>query len=219
MRLSSFPCWKTSHEKKPSRLPNGPRGFTLIELLIMIGVIGLLAAILLPVFLTARERARATTCASNLRQLHLAFSQYAADNNSFVPPDVATGSPNGYAGLSFKGRIVWWKDQTKQCIESVNPYAHSLKIWYCPSDPRADGGVLLSSYGFNGFRFGTSAQDIIAYSMSGNPGPPGAVLLTEGGWGRKAASSGSYSHRGQYNVVYYDGHVELCSIPDSATEQ
>ena len=216
MRLSSFPCWKTSQEKKPNLLPSGPRGFTLIELLIVVGVIGLLAAILLPMFLTARERARATACASNLRQLHLAFSQYASDNNGFVPPYVAWGDPNAYAALYSKGPVVWWKDQTKQCLESVNPYAHSLKIWYCPSDPRADDGVHLSSYSFRGFRFGSSAQDIIPYSMSGNPG---AELLEESGWGIESASSGRYSHRGQFNIVYYDGHVKLYPVPDSATEQ
>jgi len=193
----------------------GRRGFTLIELLVVLGILALLAAILLPMFLTARERARATACASTLRQLHLAFSQYAADNNSFVPPYAVAGHPSAYLALRLKGRIVWWKDQTRECLRSVNPYAHSLKIWYCPSDPRADDGAELSSYSFVGFRLGSSVQNIVPYSMSENLG---AQLLEESGWGREPASSGSYSHRGQYNVAYYDGHVKLCSITDGATD-
>jgi len=202
--------------KKQNLPPSGRHGFTLIELLVVLGILALLAAILLPVFLTARERAKATACASNLQQLHLAFSQYAADNNGFVPPYMAFGLPGSHIGLNFKAQTVAWSDQTKQCIESVNPYAHSLKIWYCPSDPQADIGFYLSSYEFAGFQFGASAQDIIPYSMSEYPG---AVILREAGWGRFPASNGKYSHRGQYNIAYYDGHVKLCPVPDSTTEQ
>ena len=80
-------------------------GFTLIELLVVIGVVALLAAVLLPVFLAARERARATTCASNLRQLRLAFSQYASDNNGCVPPYVACGIPEALTGFIISGNL------------------------------------------------------------------------------------------------------------------
>ena len=47
------------------------RGFTLIELLVVVGILALLAAILFPVLVAARGRARTTACTSNLRQLHL----------------------------------------------------------------------------------------------------------------------------------------------------
>src|SRR3954468_764824 len=56
-----------------------PQGFTLIELLVVIAIIAILAAILFPVFAQAREKARQTTCASNLRQLGLAAVMYAQD--------------------------------------------------------------------------------------------------------------------------------------------
>jgi len=55
------------------------RGFTLIELLVVIAIIAILAAMLFPVFAKAREKARQTMCASNLRQLALANQQYAQD--------------------------------------------------------------------------------------------------------------------------------------------
>jgi len=55
------------------------RAFTLIELLVVIAIISILAAILFPVFATAREKARQSTCASNLHQIGLGWLQYMQD--------------------------------------------------------------------------------------------------------------------------------------------
>jgi prepilin-type N-terminal cleavage/methylation domain-containing protein len=58
--------------------PNAFRfGFTLIELLVVIAIIAILAAILFPVFSQARDKARQATCISNLKQVGLAFLEYA----------------------------------------------------------------------------------------------------------------------------------------------
>src|ERR1700749_2146921 len=59
--------------------------FTLIELLVVIAIIAIIAAILFPVFAKVRDKARQTTCLSNLRQLGSAFSMYVGDNDQNYP--------------------------------------------------------------------------------------------------------------------------------------
>ncbi len=61
------------------------RGFTLIELLVVIAIIAILAAILFPVFARAREKARQTTCLSNVKQLCLGMLMYAQDYDERLP--------------------------------------------------------------------------------------------------------------------------------------
>ena len=91
------------------------RAFTLIELLVVIAIIAILAAILFPVFAQAREKARQTSCLSNLKQLGLGFMMYASDNDGnfpapitnlgsgkgAIPPTWVTGDPKAIAGASF----------------------------------------------------------------------------------------------------------------------
>jgi len=89
------------------------RGFTLIELLVVVAIIALLAAILFPVYASAREKARAATCLSNYHEIALAIHMYAQDNDDKTPND----------GSSFGG-----------LIEDCQPYAHNTKIFICPDD-------------------------------------------------------------------------------------
>ncbi|MBI3948291.1 MAG: prepilin-type N-terminal cleavage/methylation domain-containing protein, partial [Armatimonadetes bacterium] len=62
----------------------GERGFTLIELLVVIAIIAILAAILFPVFSRARERARAASCMSNMKQLGTMFNMYMQDYDAVI---------------------------------------------------------------------------------------------------------------------------------------
>jgi prepilin-type N-terminal cleavage/methylation domain-containing protein len=67
----------------PPRSPN--RGFTLIELLVVIAIIAILAALLLPVLASAKEKGKRVACKSNLRQAIITVHMYANDSQDKVP--------------------------------------------------------------------------------------------------------------------------------------
>jgi prepilin-type N-terminal cleavage/methylation domain-containing protein len=94
----------------PMRRPS--RGFTLIELLVVIAIIAILAALLFPVFNTARNKAKHTRDVSNLRQLLLAVDMYSSDYDEAYPP----GEPDGLDGLD------WFKWQTMPYVKNENIY-------------------------------------------------------------------------------------------------
>src|SRR5579871_4069268 len=77
-------------------------GFTLIELLVVIAIIAILAAILFPVFVQARAKARQTACLSNMKQIGTGLYLYTQDYDEVLPGNDPTGIdpglnlPNGF---------------------------------------------------------------------------------------------------------------------------
>lgn len=69
------------------------RGFTLIELLVVIAIIAILAAILFPVFAAAKNRAKVSTCASNMRQMYTALVMYCDSYDGRIPPSYKINYP------------------------------------------------------------------------------------------------------------------------------
>jgi len=113
-------------------------GFTLIELLVVVAIIGILAAILFPVFARARENARRASCTSNLKQIGLAVMMYAQDYDERYPRDQQYNEPN-CTGTSCA--MVYWYDL-------VQPYVKSTQIFRCPSSTTRDS-INVGSYGGN----------------------------------------------------------------------
>lgn len=106
--------------RRPGARHATPAGFTLLEILIVIAVIGILAGLLFPVFLTARANARRAICQNNLKQIGLALFLYASDYDSALPMghnDLDAGSP--------QPELLW--------MNAIYPYVKSTAIFNCPS--------------------------------------------------------------------------------------
>ena len=100
------------------------RGFTLIELLVVIAIIAILAAILFPVFAKAREKARQTSCLSNLKQLANGMLMYAQDYDEHFPALTYTDcfpTANVWSGM-----YPW--------PITIMPYVKNWQIGVCASD-------------------------------------------------------------------------------------
>lgn len=94
------------------------KGFTLIELLVVIAIIAILAAILFPVFAKSREKARQSSCLSNLKQIGLACMSYAQD---FDEKNVPTFKWVGNTDLYLWGDL-------------IQPYMRNYQLLVCPSN-------------------------------------------------------------------------------------
>ena len=137
----------------------GRRGFTLIELIVVIAIIAILAAILFPVFARAREKARQSSCLSNVKQLMLAVQQYAQDYDERMPRH--GNSPD-------------WSEQ-------IYPYVNNAQVYGCPSaasaGPTNEAQVgTLFNYSWN--YYGNSSQN--NFKLAQIVRPAEALVILDG---------------------------------------
>ena len=157
------------------------KAFTLIELLVVIAIIAILAAILFPVFAQAREKARQTSCLSNLKQLGTASQLYVDDwDETYMPPALFNATPanleatypgypvttkdsagnymqvSGYPSSGQNPRSAWtWMD-------SIFPYVKNINIYKCPSGKKDRWG-----YGMNENIHNSAGSPNFAYEVDG----------------------------------------------------
>lgn len=174
------------------------QGFTLIELLVVIAIIAILAATLFPVFARAREKARAITCTSNLRQMGVCFEMYTSDYDEMYPPTYL------------------WKTR-------LQPYVKTHEMNRCPSRPHLPW-YYGQGYNIGCFPpFGPYVAGVAGRRMAQITRPTDKILIAE--WDRCNAGppcgpaglfmGGATSwwavcriHNGGSNVLFCDGHVK-----------
>ncbi len=184
------------------------KGFTLIELLVVIAIIAILAAILFPVFAQAREKARQTTCGSNMRQMGMAVQMYLQDYDERFPLDSHTGS-----GASW----VW--------LFTLEPYVKTKLLYRCPSDPSRNWEAPMpgqrttrkTSYGTNFWMLPniTGLPDCLGYNtLASIQSPASTIYIAE--MKENLSAGGDHYHPGAWrypnecsSVYYIEPEQEL----------
>ncbi len=137
-----------SMSSRPSQNSKGETGFTLVEMLTVIVVIGILAALLLPVLSGAKKSAQGVYCMNNSRQLALAIQLYSQEYHEFYPPNPddgntmdgynwCAGDVSGGIGGIPPGPQTFNPDALSNPNKSlVTPFLKNTKVFQCPADPR-----------------------------------------------------------------------------------
>jgi prepilin-type N-terminal cleavage/methylation domain-containing protein/prepilin-type processing-associated H-X9-DG protein len=114
------------------------KGFTLIELLVVIAIIGILAAMVFPVFARARESARKAVCLSNVKNVALAIQMYLADNNDTLPPqETRADAEEAFLEMKIKNRDTcsrqWAGNPYLRWQVIFDEYVKNRDVYRCPS--------------------------------------------------------------------------------------
>ena len=192
--------------------PNERRnGFTLIELLVVIAIIAILAAILFPVFAKARERARQTTCLSNMKQLGQAFLLYTDNWDETLPGGAPSQAPpNSGQWVGGPGTAPTVAKPMMPETGALWPYTRTAAVYLCPSASDWNVTVRLS-YAMNCYLDHAALADLANTKV----GISGLILLIEEG---KTLNDGFWCagnggdlpdtiHLGGANYLFTDFHA------------
>ena len=137
--------------------PERQRAFTLVELLVVIAIIAILVALLLPALSRAKEKARQSSCLSNLRQIGAASEMYVGDNQDIIVPMARKISPLPQNRLIPYEDYLWWPD-------TLRPYSKGdARLYTCPSVPLIQAGLPMTNafgIGMNFNELGVFPEDV-----------------------------------------------------------
>jgi len=216
----------------PVAIMGGRRGFTLIELLVVIAIIAILASLLFPVFIQAREKGRQAICMNNLRQLAMAMMMYNQDNDG------------GWVPAQSPDNLMRWHGFRDSYDQPFDPKRGPLWSCYgnealkmCPSfeaeiDSPGQFEQGTGGYGYNAYYVGGSPAGWPAMCTPARESriqnPSETVLLTDAAfldcegrlteysyceapyyavWQSLANPSTHFRHNGMANVAFCDGHT------------
>ena len=203
MKISGFAA-RSAHPAKK---------FTLIELLVVIAIIAILAAMLLPALQNARERARGTSCLSNMKQLGQIYLFYATDYTDYLP----CGNNLAYAGDNWLDGVVEYYLNRSEASQKP------VEVLHCPSEDLSL--AITTNYGLNYLiateKIGTDNVGIKT-SRFRNPGKTAMLVENYGHLcyycgvadpGRYQTPIGPnrapyFRHNGKAAISFLDSHVE-----------